>query len=53
MGFLDSFVSGVVKVALTPIAMIKDAASILSDEDPDATKKLLESAIKDLTGENE
>lgn len=51
MGFFENMISGAVKIALTPVAIVKDAVNIIADEEPDATKKLLESANKDLLGE--
>lgn len=51
MGLFDiitGVTSAVVKVALTPVAIVKDVANIATGEDPDATKSLLESAGDDL-----
>jgi hypothetical protein len=51
MGFFDfvgDVVSASVKVALTPVAVVKDAVNIATGEEPDATKSLLESAGEDL-----
>lgn len=57
MGFFSNVVSAVVKTALTPIAIAKDAVNIVSGEEPDTTKDLLESigddlsdAVDDVTG---
>jgi hypothetical protein len=47
MGFLSNLVSGVVKVALTPIAVAKDAYDIATGEDANNTKDLIESAGED------
>lgn len=49
MGFFTNLISGTIKTALTPVAIIKDAANIVLDEEQqDVTKKLLESAGDDL-----
>lgn len=46
--FLSSLLSSVVKVALTPVAVVKDAASVAIGEEASATKENLESAIRDV-----
>lgn len=58
MGFLTNVFSSVVKVALTPVAIVADAAKVVTGETPDTTKAVLKSAAKDaedamddLTGE--
>lgn len=48
MGFLTKIFSSTIKVVLTPIAIIKDVVNIVTDEAPDATKNLLESAKEDV-----
>ena len=48
MGFLGDIFSGVVKVALTPVAIVKDIANIAEGETPNATKKLIKSTINDV-----
>ncbi len=48
MGFLSGIVSAVVKTALTPVAVVKDVVNIVVDEKPNATKKLVESAVEDV-----
>lgn len=48
MGFFSKLVSATVKTVLTPVAIVKDAANIVMDEKPDATKDLLESAAQDV-----
>ena len=48
MGFLTNLVSASVKTALTPIAVIKDAVDIVRGEEPETTKSLLDSAVKDV-----
>lgn len=40
--------SGIVKVALTPVAIVKDVVNVLNGEDVDATKTLLEDAKDDV-----
>ena len=47
MGFLGNLISGTVKLALTPLAVAKDAVNVVTDQEIDATKKLLESAKDD------
>jgi len=49
MGFFSNLISATVKTALTPVAIVKDAVSLVKGEDPDATKELLQSAGEDLT----
>ncbi len=48
MGFLGDVISGVVKVAITPVAAVKDIVNVATGKEPNATKKLLKSAGKDL-----
>ena len=40
--------SATVKTVLTPVAVIKDTVNIVTGEEPDATKDLLSSAVKDV-----
>lgn len=47
MGFFSNIISATVKVALTPIAVVKDVVNIATGEEPDATKELLQSAGED------
>lgn len=47
MGFLTGMFSAVVKVALSPVAIVKDVANVAIGEDVDATKSLLGSAVDD------
>jgi hypothetical protein len=47
MGFLSGMISAVVKTALTPVAVVKDAVNVVTGEEPDQTKSLLESAAED------
>lgn len=48
MGFLGSLVSATVKTALTPVAVVKDAANITMGDDPNATKNLIDSIGDDI-----
>jgi hypothetical protein len=48
MGFFSSIIGATVKTVLTPVAVIKDAAEILTGDTPDTTKALLESIVEDL-----
>lgn len=48
MGFFSDIISATVKTAMTPIAVVKDAVNIVTGEDVDATKNLLESAGNDV-----
>ena len=47
MGFLTGMFSAVVKVALSPVAIVKDVANVAMGEEVDATKSLLGSAVDD------
>lgn len=47
MGFLTNIISATFKVALSPVAVLKDAADIVQGEEPETTKNLLKSAAKD------
>lgn len=49
MGFFSNLTSGIIKVALTPVAVVVDAVNIVKGEEPDATKELLKSAGEDLS----
>lgn len=48
MGFLTSIISATVKTALTPLAITKDAINIMTGDEPETTKNLLESVKEDL-----
>lgn len=48
MGFLSGMFSAVVKTALTPVAIVKDVVNVVTGEEADATKELLESAGEDV-----
>lgn len=47
MGFLTNMISSVVKVALTPVGIVKDVAKVTVGIEPDSTKDLLKSAKDD------
>ncbi len=47
MGFFSNIISATVKVALTPVAIVKDVVNIATGEEADSTKELLKSAGKD------
>ena len=49
MGFFGNLLSAAVKTALTPVAIVKDAADILSEgECNNVTGKNLDSALEDV-----
>ncbi len=48
MGFLSNLVSATVKTALTPVAVVKDVVNVVTGEEADSTKNLLNSAGEDL-----
>jgi hypothetical protein len=48
MSFFGSILSSVVKVALTPVAVVKDVVNVATGQEADATKKNLEDAVDDL-----
>lgn len=48
MGFFSSIASAAVKTVLTPVAVVKDVVNVATGQEADATKKLLESAGKDV-----
>ena len=47
--FVGDIVSSTVKIALTPVAILKDGVDVISGVDPENTKDLLESAGEDLS----
>lgn len=49
MGFLTNLVSAAVKTTLTPIAVAKDVVNIVTGNEPDSTKELLQSASEDVS----
>jgi len=48
MGFLGGIFSAVVKTVLTPVAIVKDAVNVVTGEEADTTKSLLQSAAEDV-----
>lgn len=48
MGFLTNLISATVKTVITPVAIVKDVVDVAKGENPENTKKLLESASKDI-----
>lgn len=46
--FVGDVVSATVKVAITPIAVVKDVVNVATDKEPTAIKDLLDSAGDDL-----
>lgn len=49
MGFLGGMISGIVKVGLSPIAIVKDGVSVVTGDDVDATKNLISSVGDDIS----
>ena len=49
MGFLSGMFSAVVKTALTPVAIVKDAVNVVTGEEANTTKTLLESAAENVS----
>ena len=49
MGFFANILSSVVKVALTPFAIVTDVVAVIKGEEPDNTKDLLKSAGEDFS----
>lgn len=47
MGFFSNIIGAAVKVAVTPIAVVKDVVNAATGDEVDATKKLIESAAED------
>lgn len=47
MGFFSNIISATVKVALTPVAIVKDVVNVAIGEEADSTKELLKSAGDD------
>ena len=47
--FIADVSSAVVKTALTPIAVVKDAADVVIGEEPETTKELIKSIGDDLS----
>lgn len=49
MGFLSGMFGAAIKTVLTPVAVVKDAVNVVTGEEPDTTKELLESAFDDVS----
>ena len=49
MGFFGNIISAAVKVAITPIAIVKDVVSIATGDEPNNTKSIINSATDDLS----
>jgi len=47
-GFIGNIISSGVKLALTPVVIVKDTIDVVLGEDPENTKKLIKSAGKDV-----
>lgn len=47
MGFFGNAFSSLVKVTLTPVAVVKDVVNVATGEEPNATGSLIESAVED------
>jgi hypothetical protein len=47
MGFLTNLISSTIKVGLSPLAIIKDGVDVISGNEPNNTKELLKSGVKD------
>lgn len=47
MGFFGNAFSSLVKVALTPVAIVKDVVNVATGEEANATKENIESAVED------
>jgi hypothetical protein len=48
MGFLSDIFSATVKVALTPVAIVKDVVNVAIGDEANTTKELLNSAVDDV-----
>jgi len=48
-GFIGDVVGATVKVALTPVAIVKDVVNIATDNEANSTKDLVKSAASDLS----
>jgi hypothetical protein len=48
MSFFGKGISSLIKVALTPVAVVKDVVNVATGEEANATKELMESAGEDV-----
>jgi hypothetical protein len=49
MGFFTNMVSATIKTALTPVAIVKDVVNVVTGEEVESTKKLIQSAQNDVS----
>jgi hypothetical protein len=47
MGFFSNIISATIKTVLTPVAVVKDVVNVVTGNEADTTKNLLESAKDD------
>ena len=48
MAFFGNLISGLVKTALTPVAVVKDVVDVAQGYEPENTKELIDSAVEDI-----
>lgn len=48
MGFFGNLIGAAVKVAVTPVAVVKDVVDVVQGDTPDNTANLIDSAIDDV-----
>lgn len=48
MSFFSNIVGATVKVALSPVAVVKDVVNVAVGEKPEETKELIQSALDDV-----
>ena len=48
MGFFDNIISAAVKTVITPIAIVKDVANVVTGEEVNSTKKHINSIADDV-----
>lgn len=49
MGIFSNLISAATKTVLLPVAVVKDAVSVISGDEPDATKELIKSVEEDVS----
>jgi hypothetical protein len=49
MGFFSNMVSATIKTALTPVAIVKDVVNVVTGEEVESTKNLIQSAQQDVS----
>ncbi len=47
MGFFGNMISATVKTVLTPVAVVSDVVKVVTGDEADTTKELIESAVED------